>query len=253
MCAVSTAAQATIPPRLEKGPDPSSARVCRTKDETDDHKGNKGALQKQEASPQKVYRLFYNPSSYHPSVWTAASSRSQTDNDEDEQCLSTLAPSFWQQRNRYSVSCSRHLSSSKNTLLDLAFKDPEPERPSKTTPPDVKVNARAFLKCRPEYASMTIDLTKRPRLIEMEEALPLLQKVIVLKGSMKPSDVCQFIMELSRCTVTRYQWCGGTNASSCSSDIPWNTLASSLSCSFWRCSRRCVAGHALRPHYPRAL
>ncbi|KAI9530250.1 hypothetical protein NQZ68_004267 [Dissostichus eleginoides] len=173
------------------------------KDETDDHKGNKGALQKQEASPQKVYRLFYNPSSYHPSVWTAASSRNQTDNDEDEQCLSTLAPSSWQQRNRYSVSCSRHLSSSKNTLLDLAFKDPEPERPSvssfrKPTPPDVKVNARAFLKCRPEYASMTIDLTKRPRLIEMEEALLLLQKVIVLKGSMKPSDVCQFIMELSR-------------------------------------------------------
>lgn len=173
------------------------------KDETDDHKGNKGGLQKQEASPQEVYRLFYNPSSYHPSVWTAASSRSQRDNDEDEQWLSTLAPSFWQQRNRYSVSCSRHLSSSKNTLLDLAFKDPEPERPSvssfrKPTPPDVKVNARAFLKCRPEYASMTIDLTKRPRLIEMEEALPLLQKVIVLKGSMKPSDVCQFIMELSR-------------------------------------------------------
>ncbi|KAK5861061.1 hypothetical protein PBY51_022484 [Eleginops maclovinus] len=174
------------------------------KDATDDHKEKKAALQKQEASPQEGYRLFYNPSSYHPSVWTAASSKSQTDNEEDEQCLSTLAPSFWQQGNRYSVSCSRHLSSSKNTLLDLAFNtDPEPERPSvsslrKPTPPDVKVNTRAFLKCRPEYASTTIDLTKRPRLIEMEEALPLLEKVIVLKGSMKPSDVCHFLTELSR-------------------------------------------------------
>lgn len=172
-------------------------------DETDDQEGKKGILQHQDASLQGEYRLYYNPSSYHHSVWN--SSRCQTDNDEDEQCLPTLAPSFWQQSNRYSVSCSRHLSSSKNTLLDLAFnKGPEPEMPSvsqyhrKPILPDVEVDTRAFHKCRPGYASMTLDLTQRPRPIEWEEALPLLQKVAVLKGSMKPSDVSQFLVGLSR-------------------------------------------------------
>ncbi|XP_070771408.1 FAST kinase domain-containing protein 5, mitochondrial [Enoplosus armatus] len=173
-------------------------------DETDDQEGKKGVLQHQKASLQGGYRLYYNPSSYHHSVWNSTTSRSQTDNDEYERCLSTLAPSFWQQSNRYSVSCSRHLSSSKNTLLDLAFnKGPEPEIPSvspyhkKPIPPDVKVDTRAFLKCRPGYTSMTLNLTQRPHPIEWEEALPLLQKVTVLKGSMKPSDVAQFLVELS--------------------------------------------------------
>ncbi|XP_056285487.1 FAST kinase domain-containing protein 5, mitochondrial [Pseudoliparis swirei] len=175
-------------------------------DEMDDLEGKKEILQHQEAFRQGGYRLHYNPSSYHASVWNSATSQSQTDNDdEDEQCLSTLAPSFWQQSNHYSVSCSRHLSSSQNTLLDLAFnKGPEPERSSvspydrKPTPPDVKVDTRAFLKCRPGYASMTLDLTQRPHPIEWDEAVPLLQKVTVLKGSMKPSDVSQFLVELSR-------------------------------------------------------
>ncbi|XP_044073546.1 FAST kinase domain-containing protein 5, mitochondrial [Siniperca chuatsi] len=174
-------------------------------DETDDPEGKKGVMQHQEASLQGGYRLYYNPSSYRHSVWNSATSRSQTDNDEYEQCLMTLAPSFWQQSNRYSVSCSRHLSSSKNTLLDLAFnKGPEPKMPSvslyhrKPIPPDVIVDTRAFLKCRPGYASMTLDLTQRPHPIEWEEALQLLQKVTVLKGSMKPSDVSQFLVELSR-------------------------------------------------------
>lgn len=174
-------------------------------DEPDDHERKKEVLQHQEASPHGGYRLYYNPSSYHQSVQNSATSRSQTDNDEDEQCLSTLAPSFWQQSNRYSVSCSRHLSSSKNTLLDLAFnKGPEPEMPSvspyhrEPTEADVKVDSRAFLKGRPGYASMTLDLTQPPHPIKWEEALPLLQKVTVLKGSMKPSDVSQFFVELSR-------------------------------------------------------
>uniref|UniRef100_A0A3P8U9Q2 FAST kinase domains 5 n=1 Tax=Amphiprion percula TaxID=161767 RepID=A0A3P8U9Q2_AMPPE len=149
--------------------------------------------------------LYYNPSSYHRSVWNSANSRSQANNDEDEECLSAHVPSFWQQTNRYSVSCSRHLSSSKNTLLDLAFnKSPEPEISSdhpphrKPVPPVVKVNSRAFLKCRPEYASMSLDLNQRPHPVKWEEALPLLHKVTVLKGSMKPSDVSHFLVELSR-------------------------------------------------------
>lgn len=170
-------------------------------EETDDQDGRNAVPQNREASPSEGYRLYYSPSSYYRSVRSSATSRRQTE-DEDE-CLPALAPSFWQQSNRYSVSCSRHLSSTKNTLLDLAFnKCPEPEAPplplyNKNTPPDVKVDPRAFLKCRPEYASMALDLT-RPHLIEWEEALVLFERVTVLKGSMTPSDVTQFLSLLGR-------------------------------------------------------
>ncbi|KAF7667658.1 hypothetical protein LDENG_00052200 [Lucifuga dentata] len=170
-----------------------------------DEQERKGVmLQSQETSIQGGYKLCYNPSAYHRSVWKSATSLSQTDNDEDDLCLSTLTPSFWQQSNHYSVSCSRHLSSTKNTLLDLVFnKGSEPEMPSQSpyhkelTPPDVKVNMRAFLKCRPQYTSMTLDLTQRPLEIKWEQASLLLHKVTVLKGSMKPSDVTRFLVELS--------------------------------------------------------
>ncbi|XP_041662364.1 FAST kinase domain-containing protein 5, mitochondrial [Cheilinus undulatus] len=173
-------------------------------EEADDLEGNEGP-QHQESSLPEGYRLHYNPTSYHQPVWNSADSWSRVDNEEDEQCLPALTPSFWQQSNRYSVSCSRHLSSSKNTLLDLAFnKSPEPKIPSvsslhrKTTPPDVRVDTRAFLRCRSAYASVTLDLTQRPLPIEWEEAMLLLKKVSVLKGSMKPSDVAHIFTELSR-------------------------------------------------------
>lgn len=173
-------------------------------EEADEEEARRGLLQLQDLSPPGGYRLSYNPSTYHHSVCNLANSRSHSDNEEDE-CVPTFAPSFWQQNSRYSVSCSRHLSSAKNTLLDLAFnKDPEPERKSvsllhrKPIPPDVKVDARAFLKCRPEYASITHDLTQRPHPIEWDQVVLLLQKVALLKGNMKPTDVSEFLVELSR-------------------------------------------------------
>lgn len=163
----------------------------------------KGSRECQETSVQGGYRLYYSPSSYY-SVCNPVTTWSQTDNEEDE-CLSVLAPAFWQQSNRYSVSCSRNLSSSKNTLLDLAFnKETEHETPSgpaydrKHIPPDVKVDRRAFMKCRPEYASMALDRSHLSSLIEWNEGLSLLQKVNALRDSMKPCDVSKFLGELSR-------------------------------------------------------
>lgn len=165
----------------------------------------KGASLHQETGVPEGYRLYYNPSSYHCSVQKSSASWSKVDNDEDEQRLSTLTPSFWQQSNRYSMSLSRHLSSTKSALFDLALnKDPEPKMPapsldlSKNMPPKVKVDTRAFNKCRSEYASMTLDLTQRPQPIEWDEAMSLLQKVTVLRSNIKPSHVSQFILELSR-------------------------------------------------------
>ncbi|KAM9344447.1 FAST kinase domain-containing protein 5, mitochondrial [Pholidichthys leucotaenia] len=173
--------------------------------ETDDQEEKMEVLQQKEACLQTGYRLYYNPSAYNRTVGNSAVSRNQTVYDEDEECRSSHAPSFWQQSNHYSVSCSRYLSSSKNTVLDLAFnKDPEPKAAfvmphhRKPVPADVKVDPRAFQKCRPEYASVTLDLCERPDPLKWEKVLPLLENVTVLKGNMKPSDVCQFLCELSR-------------------------------------------------------
>lgn len=192
-------------PNWRKGLTQTKHMHIKSEDDINDQQEKNKASQHQENKPQGGYRLHYNPSSYHHTACNSANSHHQTDIDEEEQCVTAHGPSFWQQGNHYSVSCSRHLSSSKNRLLDLAFnKVPEPEVPfvspshKKQVPPVVKVDKRAFLKCRPKYALMALDLTQRPHCIDWVEALPLLQKVSVLNGKLKPSDVSQFLVELSK-------------------------------------------------------
>ncbi|KAM9710110.1 FAST kinase domain-containing protein 5, mitochondrial [Menidia menidia] len=188
-------------PGWRKGSAQAQQMYVKLEDEADDQEDKKGVLSHQKVAPHGEYKLHYSPSSYPQSVRTPTNSPNQIDHDEDEHYLSAQAPSLWQQGNRYSVSCSRHLSSTKNTLLDLAFSkvpEPEPSQQRKPIVPDVKVDSRAFHKCRPEYASMTLDLTQHPQSIEWMEVLPILQKITVLKGRMKPHDVSQFFVELSR-------------------------------------------------------
>ncbi|XP_061925143.1 FAST kinase domain-containing protein 5, mitochondrial [Entelurus aequoreus] len=156
-----------------------------------------------DASFHGGYKLHYKPSSYHYPVGKSALSSCQSVNDDKEQCLVTLAPSVCQQSNRYRVTSSRHPSSSKNTLLSLAFnkgsklKKTQPSHHTTPVSPDVKVDRRAFIKCRPEYSTITLDLTQRPPPINWEHVVHILQKVSVIKGSMKPSDVSRFIVDLS--------------------------------------------------------
>lgn len=190
-------------PDLRRGLARAQHVHARPEEDSDDLEEKKGVLHQQEGFVQDRYKLHYNPSSYN--VRSPSKSRNLTENDEYELCLSTQAPSYWQQSNRYSVSCSRHLSSSKNALLDLAFnKGPEHKTTTVTPhhgpplPPDVKVNSRAFLKCRPEYDSISLDRTHRPEPIGWDDAMSVLQKVTVLKGSMRPSDVSRFLGELGK-------------------------------------------------------
>lgn len=172
-------------------------------DDINDEEENK-VFQHQENAPQRGYRLHYKPSSYRHAARNSVNSRHKTDHEEEERCLTAGGPSFWQQGNRYSVSCSRRLSSSKNTLLDLAFnKLPGPEVSSalpyrKPAAPDVKIDTRAFLKYRPGYASTTLDLTQRPPCSEWEEVLPLLQNLSILKGKLNLSEVSQLLVKLSK-------------------------------------------------------
>ncbi|XP_077583753.1 FAST kinase domain-containing protein 5, mitochondrial [Stigmatopora nigra] len=170
--------------------------------EPDDRDDTVNLRQHLDDSLHASYRLHYNPSLYyHPE---RKSFLSESGLDDEDPHLATVAPSFWQQSNRYSVSSSRQLSSSKNTLLDLAFnKYPEPktiEFPHQRirTSYNVKFDTRAFLKCRPEYSSISFDLTQRPQPIEWKQVMNLFQKVMILRGTMKTSDISKFFMEFAR-------------------------------------------------------
>ncbi|XP_057708738.1 FAST kinase domain-containing protein 5, mitochondrial isoform X2 [Corythoichthys intestinalis] len=171
--------------------------------ELDEQDKTVDVLRHLDASIHGCYRLHYSPSLYYHPERKSFLSQSQGDLSDEEPCLTTVAPSFWQQSNRYSVSSSRHLSSSKNTLLDLAFnkssesKTPEVPHQRISTLPDVRVDTRAFLKCRPSYSSFSLDLTQRPPPIKWEQVVQLLQKVTILKGSVKPSELSNLFVGLS--------------------------------------------------------
>lgn len=150
--------------------------------------------------PQEDYSLFYNPSAYH------RPNRTKVDRVESEDELHTavsLARALRQQSNIYSISSSRHLSISKNTLLDLAFgrnngvKDKAPALPHpQDVPSDVKVDPRAFQRCRPNYTLFTHDMSLRPPAASSKQAHLILNKVALLKSSMKPGDIAGFLCEL---------------------------------------------------------
>lgn len=173
--------------------------------ESDEQEAREVLPQHQGAALPGGYRLHYNPYSYHHVQRDPGASVNKVESDEDEPCRSTLTHSFRQQSNHYSVSSSRRLSSTKNTLLDLAFNkgsgakthSPPPYHRD-PLPPDVTTDPRAFQRYRPEYTSMTLDLNQRLPPIQSNEAFLLLHKVTVLKGSMEPSDIALFLRELSR-------------------------------------------------------
>ncbi|XP_067106617.1 FAST kinase domain-containing protein 5, mitochondrial [Osmerus mordax] len=149
------------------------------------------------------YTLQYNPSSYQYPQHDSGTSLSRVELEEETD-QTTLIPPFRQQINHYSVSSSRHLSSSKNTLLDLAFNRNSggkkagnaSQYQTEALTPDIKGNPRAFQRCRPEYSAISLDLSQRPPPIQSKQAFLLLHKVTILKGSMEPSNVTDFLCKL---------------------------------------------------------
>lgn len=162
-------------------------------------------LRPQEAAFSRGYTLFYNPSSYRRLWPSSGASLSRAEQEEEESNLpAPLTPPFRQQGNRYSLCSSRRFSSTKNIRLDLAVSrtshgtkgEAEPGRTPDPSAPDVLVDPRAFQRCRPEYSSMTLDLSTRPPPCQSQQAFDLLHKVTVLKGQMEPQDVTGFLVEL---------------------------------------------------------
>ncbi|XP_033843228.1 FAST kinase domain-containing protein 5, mitochondrial [Periophthalmus magnuspinnatus] len=185
--------------RLQKSLILARCQHRKAEQDVDDLGETDEASQPVEEGPQLAYKLFYSPSSYCH-IRNVQTVLSQRDNEEDEPCLPILTPCFWQQGNTYSVSSSRHLSSTKNTLLDLAFnKSPEMQSQARRQPipPDIRFDTRAFLKCRPEYSCISLNTTQRPSPTSLDKSWGLLKKVTVLKGALKPSDVSSILWELS--------------------------------------------------------
>ncbi|XP_035245651.1 LOW QUALITY PROTEIN: FAST kinase domain-containing protein 5, mitochondrial [Anguilla anguilla] len=151
------------------------------------------------------YLVQYNPAAYE-TVPRAAAAAASCGAEDEEPAPPPLAPPFRQQGNPYSVRSSRSLSSSQNTLLDLALSRGEggkkPASAAAATPPREDppggFEPRAFQKCRPEYAAVSHDPAHRPTPISADEAFLLLNKVSVLRGSLGPQDVVGFLGELAR-------------------------------------------------------
>lgn len=152
------------------------------------------------------YMLQYNPTAYCRPAVGKSLRQGQAEAQDDPRQVG-LSAALRQKSNIYSISSSRHLSITKNTLLDLAFgrddsgngnsKDKaSTSLPSKDVPADVRVDPRAFQLCRPEYRSFTHDLSSRPPTLSAKQASLILHKVTVLKGSMTPADITDFLCNL---------------------------------------------------------
>ncbi|XP_035383592.1 FAST kinase domain-containing protein 5, mitochondrial [Electrophorus electricus] len=161
----------------------------------------------EENGPEKLQSLVYNPSAYYQNkVERSVLLRDASGLDEEKEAGSPAVVSavFRQPGNPYTVSSSRRLSSAKNMLLGLALngeaagKRNKPVKNQKGNKLDVKVDTRAFQRCRPEYSSFTHDVSRRPAVLHIKEALLLLHKVTLIKGNMEPSDITSLLCELGR-------------------------------------------------------
>ncbi|XP_028829661.1 FAST kinase domain-containing protein 5, mitochondrial [Denticeps clupeoides] len=143
------------------------------------------------------YALLYNPSAYRQ---PAAETSAPLGRSGDGATRPALLHPGRQQGNPYTVSSSRRLSISKNTLLDLAFsRDPGSKGEMATpAPADVQGEPRAFQTCRSEYRSFTHDLSPPPPPLESKEASLILHTVTAVRGKLEPRDVAHFLSELGR-------------------------------------------------------
>ncbi|XP_034042735.1 FAST kinase domain-containing protein 5, mitochondrial [Thalassophryne amazonica] len=155
-------------PKLRYVPCLRKARSVYNKPENEivEQDGKRATLKHRETSSQGDNRLCSNPSLYLHPVRSSRTFQSHIADDDDE----SYTPQYQ--------------SNSKNT---------------QPVPTDVKMQTRAFTRSRMEYASITLDLNERPPPIGWEQAEMWLQKVPVLKNTMKASDVCLILAELSCC------------------------------------------------------
>nr|XP_028600001.1 FAST kinase domain-containing protein 5, mitochondrial [Podarcis muralis] len=159
------------------------------------------------------YRVSFNPSAY---PGTKAISHEEASRSLEEGPLESDCPRISAKplQNACNVTCSRKLSSTQNTLLDLEGNHTRPIRPSLEQPTkldpvkdngeaadveayDPKEDIRLFQKQRPEYRSLCYNRDEFPQPISVEERDRILQKISVLKSSLKPRAIAEYFFKLS--------------------------------------------------------
>lgn len=149
-----------------------------------------------ENGEQKREEETENTSSAYYKRPTGPVGRSET--EEELSCNLPLNRPFHQRHSPYSISASRWLSGTKNTLLNTASNQGAVSTPNNTKEPSIISDPRAFQRCRPEYRNMTHDPSQRSSTIDLNEALLVLHKVTVQKDNMEPSEVTNFLSKLGQ-------------------------------------------------------
>ncbi|XP_054846559.1 FAST kinase domain-containing protein 5, mitochondrial-like isoform X1 [Eublepharis macularius] len=181
------------------------------------------SFQKAEKSSKPVVTLrLWTPSEYRVSFHPSAYAGAKYVSDKEVSCSSDdgLIEDDYrrigakQVQNTYSITCSRRLSSTKNTLLDLeSIKSLSTQasltpsirqdlaedggRAADVEAYDTKEDPRAFQKERPEYESLSYNRAKLLQPLSIEESSQILQDVAVFKSSLKPQTIAGNFFRLS--------------------------------------------------------
>nr|XP_006139282.1 FAST kinase domain-containing protein 5, mitochondrial [Pelodiscus sinensis] len=161
------------------------------------------------------YRVLYSPSAY-TGIKTASHRNAARNCENSEELLENEFSSISakQGQNTYSITCSRSLSSTKTTLLDLEFNKTLSTQASSAHPAtveskedtlldadleayDTKEDPRMFQKNRPEYQSLSYDKSETLPVLPLEEGDLILHKVTVLKSSLIPGTIVEYFCKLS--------------------------------------------------------
>ncbi|KAG8453290.1 hypothetical protein GDO86_000069 [Hymenochirus boettgeri] len=161
------------------------------------------------------YQVLYNPSAYGG----LCKSKNKVTEDYNDNILKSdyTNPNAKQIQNKYSVTCSRSLSSARNNILDLAFHSQHTTQPKPVNQKNVDLKNESELKCdenyieaystkedprvfqqfRPEYQSLCYSNSAQFIDTSIEEGQKLLQKVAVLKNALTPELITAYFDKLS--------------------------------------------------------
>ncbi|XP_030046861.1 FAST kinase domain-containing protein 5, mitochondrial isoform X2 [Microcaecilia unicolor] len=203
-----------FPQRVSKATAFSSIDKCARKNISNENCKDPGSKEQNTGTIEKVnhveYRVHYNPSAYTRVKNTVHQHIMEDSEDLIEHNYSSTGVK--QVQNMYSVTCSRRLSSTKNTLLELAFNKPVPQSTSVQTLKqkekkdmqesdveayDSKEDPRTFQNLRPEYRSLCVGHSEGSRNLSVEEGDMILHKVAVLKSSLTLERITDSFCKLS--------------------------------------------------------
>ncbi|XP_067838171.1 FAST kinase domain-containing protein 5, mitochondrial [Heptranchias perlo] len=172
-----------------------------------------------EVSALLDYQVYSNPAAYSSTKRRARPSVSNETDDYGDDAPSLLLEhvppnlGIKQVRNTYMVTCSRRLSSTRNTLLDLVYNKSNGEQRSgarwsaaskqkleldTVEVYDTKEDPRGFQKLGDAYRALCFYGSKQSEPLSVEEGHKILRNVSFLKSSLTPEKLSDYFCQLSR-------------------------------------------------------